>query len=257
MSEVSVVREDALARVTICNAAKRNILTEGGIAELSAAFDELERVPAIRCVLLRGEGAEAFSAGYDLTTLSEGGEGAEADRLHALLDRVERYPFPVVASLRGYAVGGGCELALACDVRVAGDDVRMGMPPARLGLVYPLAGHARFLRTVGLAATSEIFYSGRIYAAPDCVRLGLVSVLHPSADSEAQALRLAREISENAPFSLVGTKKIVRHLTGRKDASPEDEAELAALFGRSLATEDLAEGKKALAERRKPRFAGR
>lgn len=249
-------KEEAVGFITIQNAAKRNVLTDGAIIALSSAFDELEQDPSIRCVLLRGEGTEAFCAGYDLTTLSETGKAAETDDLHALLDRVERYPFPVVASLRGYAIGGGCELALACDIRVAGDDVRMGMPPARLGLVYPLAGYARFLRTVGLVATKEIFYSGKTYPAQECVRLGLISDLRPAADSEAEALRLAREISENAPMSLAGTKRILRHLAGRPGDSAEDEPELAALFKKSLATADVAEGKRALAERRKPRFLG-
>lgn len=256
MNDIRLETDERLAVVTIARAAKRNTLTDAAIAELGALFDELEGDASVRCVLLRGEGEEAFSAGYDLTTLSETGEAAESDHLHALLDRVERYPFPTVALLRGWAVGGGCELALACDVRVAGDDVRMGMPPARLGLVYPLPGYARFLRTVGRAATQEIFYTGRMYSAAECDRLGLVSVLVPAAEAESEALRLAREISENAPLSLLGTKRILRHLS-LGAASSEDEAELRGLFRRSLGTADVAEGKRALAERRKPRFEGR
>lgn len=252
-----MAREAGFARVTIQRPSKRNTLTDEGIAELTAVFDELERDPATRCVLLRGAGDEAFSAGYDLTGLSASGPAAQSDDLHALLDRIERYPYPVVALLRGYAVGGGCELALACDVRVAGDDVRMGMPPARLGLVYPLAGYARFHRTVGLAAAKEIFFSGRMYAASDCRRLGLVSIVVPQADAEGEALALVREIAGNAPLSLRGTKRILRHLALGPEGSPENEAELGALFAQSLATEDLAEGKRALAERRRPDFGDR
>jgi enoyl-CoA hydratase/carnithine racemase len=243
--------------VTIHRPSKRNTLTDEALAELTAAFDDLEGDASIRCVLLRGAGEEAFSAGYDLTTLSETDSVAETDHLHALLDRVERYPFPVVALLRGYAVGGGCELALACDIRVAGDDVRMGMPPARLGLVYPMAGFARFQRGVGLTATQEIFYSGRMYPASDCRRLGLATIVVPAAEAEGEALRLVREIADHAPLSLKGTKRILRHLSLGPAASPEDEAELTALFRVSLSTQDLAEGKKALAERRKPIFVGR
>ncbi|MDW7710354.1 MAG: enoyl-CoA hydratase/isomerase family protein [Deferrisomatales bacterium] len=257
MAEIVLTREEGFARVTIQRPSKRNTLTDEGIAELSAVFDELERDPATRCVLLRGAGEEAFSAGYDLTGLSASGPAARSDDLHALLDRIERYPYPVVALLRGYAVGGGCELALACDVRVAGDDVRMGMPPARLGLVYPLAGYARFQRTVGLAAAKEIFFSGRLYTAPDCRRLGLVSVVVPATGAEGEALALVREIAGNAPLSLRGTKRILRHLALGPEGSSEDEGELAALFARSLATEDLAEGKRALAERRTPIFQDR
>jgi enoyl-CoA hydratase/carnithine racemase len=256
MEEITVRREGSLGVVTIDRPSKRNTLTDRTLAELGEAFDRLEEDPCVRCVLLRGEGGEAFSAGYDLTTLAEGGRGAE-DRLHELLDRVERYPFPVVALLRGYAIGGGCELALACDLRVAGDDVRMGMPPARLGLVYPLAGYARFLRTVGWAATSELFYSGRVYGCEECRRLGLATLVVPAAEAEAEALRLAREVSENAPLSLAGTKRILRHLGALPGESGDDPSALAALFRSSLGTEDLAEGKRALAERRKPRFTGK
>lgn len=255
MEEILVAKEDGFAVVRINRPAKRNILTEKGIGELSGAFDALEADPGVRCVLLRGEGEEAFSAGYDLTTLAHGG-GAETDELHALFDRLERYPFPVVALLRGFAVGGGCELALACDVRVAGDDVRMGMPPARLGLVYPLAGYARFHRTVGLAAAKELFFSGRIYEAAECRRLGLVSTVVAAAEAEGAALRLVSEIAANAPLSLRGTKRILRHLALGPRASGEDERELAALFTGSLGTEDVAEGKRALAERRRPVFRG-
>jgi enoyl-CoA hydratase/carnithine racemase len=133
----------------------------------------------------------------------------------------------------------------------------MGMPPARLGLVYPLAGYARFHRTLGLAATKEIFFSGRMYSAADCRRLGLVSVLAPAADAEGEASGLVREIADNAPLSLTGTKRILRHLALGPTASRENESDLAALFRFSLGTRDLAEGKASLAERRKPTFVGR
>lgn len=256
MTDIVLRRESRFAVVTIDRPSKRNTLTDEAIESLSAAFDELEQDPSIRAVLLRGQGDRAFSAGYDLTTLSEDGPAAEEDRLHVLFDRIERYPFPVVALLRGYAVGGGCELALACDIRVAGDDVLMGMPPARLGLVYPLAGYERFVRTVGAAPTREIFYTGRTYGAADCRRLGLASLVVPAAEAEDHALALTSEISDNAPLSLQGTKRILRHLTLGPPGSAEDRAELSALFRRSLATQDIVEGKKALAERRKPNFAG-
>lgn len=257
MGDIVSQVDGGLAVVTIRRAAKRNTLTDEVIEDLWTAFDDLERHPEVRTVLLRGEGERAFSAGYDLTTLTGSGSAAEEDRLHALFDRIERFRFPVVALLRGYAVGGGCELALACDVRVAGDDVRMGMPPARLGLVYPMAGYERFVRTVGVAAAAEVFYTGRTYAAADCQRLGLVSLVVPAASAEDQASGLAREISENAPLSLQGTKRILRHLTSRPGASAEDVRELQWLFRSSLGTEDVVEGKLALAERRKPVFKGR
>lgn len=256
MEEIRLEKFPSHAVLTIDRPAKRNILTERCLPELGAAFDELEADPAVRCVLLRGAGEEAFSAGYDLTALSHTGP-AQTDELHALLDRVERYPYPVVALLRGFAVGGGCELALACDVRVAGDDVRMGMPPARLGIVYPLAGYRRFLRTLGLAATKELFLTGRTWAADDCLRLGLVSLVVPAAEAEARALEYVGEIATNAPLSLRGTKRILRHLVAATGESADDDAKLAALFRETLATEDAAEGKRALIERRAPVFQGR
>lgn len=257
MGDLRVERDDLVAVVTLDRPAKRNALTDDLIAELSGAFDALEEEDQVRCVLLRGAGEEAFSAGYDLAALPAG-EGREPPaRLHDLFDRVEAFPYPVVACLRGYAVGGGCELALACDLRLAGDDLRMGMPPARIGLVYPLPGYARFLRTVGLPAAKEVFLTGRLFGAEDCLRLGLVHRVVSAPAVEAEALALAREIGTNAPLSLRGSKRVLNRLARQPALSPEEKDELATLFARSLASDDLIEGKRAFAERRKPRFSGR
>jgi enoyl-CoA hydratase len=257
MRELECFAADGYAVLTINRPLKRNALSDELIFQLVGALDALEGDSAVRCVLLRGAGEEAFSAGYDLSSLPAGKAAQAVDQLHALFDRVERFPYPVVALLRGYAVGGGCELALAADLRIAGDDVQMGMPPARIGLVYPLPGYARFLRTVGPAATRELFYSGRIYPAADCRRLGLVTRIVPAAEAEEEALKLVREIAANAPLSLRGTKKILERLSRHPPPRGAEDEELAALFGYSLTTEDLAEGKRAFAEKRKPLFKGR
>jgi enoyl-CoA hydratase/carnithine racemase len=187
----------------------------------------------------------------------------EADRLvahpfAAAIDAIEAYPYPTLAVLNGHAIGGGLELALACDLRLAATTIKLGMPPAKLGLIYSHTGIAKFIETVGAARTRELFLVGRRIDAATAAGWGLVnSALEPD-ELAGEALALATEIAGNAPLAQLGNKRIIRELLAVPMAlDPETEKELLDLRRSSFSTEDFREAVRAFAEKRPPRWQGR
>jgi enoyl-CoA hydratase/carnithine racemase len=235
-----------VARLTIDNQPKRNALDH-------AILDGL---------ILTGAGT-MFSAGYDIGDMPEETFAQEAEKLvahpfAAAIEALERYPYPVVAALSGHAIGGGLEVALACDLRIAAAGIRVGMPPAKLGLVYSHTGIQKFLDVVGAARTAELFLVGRSVPVERALEWGLVNeVVGPEELSEA-ALELAREIAANAPLSLAGNKRVIRELLTARSALPQDvERELVELRRACFVSEDFREGVRAFGEKRPPRWQGR
>jgi enoyl-CoA hydratase/carnithine racemase len=163
-----------------------------------------------------------------------------------------------VAFVNGAAFGAGCELAATCDLRIASQGAKMGMPPAKLGVVYAAAGIRRFLALVGPAHAREMFFTGRPVDAEKALAIGLVDRVAPPADAEAAVLALADEIAANAPIAVQGMKRILRLLesTHERGLTEEERAEVAALRSRAFESRDLREGRAAWAERRPPRFRG-
>jgi enoyl-CoA hydratase/carnithine racemase len=245
-----------VARLTISNPAKRGALDR---PLLEGLLDALGRLDA-RCVVLTGEG-RAFCAGYDIGALmaSDGAEGEERDHpLPAALAALEAYPYPVLASLNGYAIGGGLELAITCDLRIAADGIQLGMPPAKLGVVYAHEGLNRFLTAIGAARTRELFLTGRRIDAATAERWGLVNEVVAPERLEQATLELAGEIAANAPLSLRGNKAAIRALVAADGAlDPATAAALDAERRAAFASEDLREGLRAFGERRAPVWRGR
>jgi enoyl-CoA hydratase/carnithine racemase len=215
-----------------------------------------------RCLVIAGSGP-VFSAGYDLGNLEEQEFEEAAERLvahpfHAAIEALEAYDYPVLAQINGHAIGGGLELALTCDIRVAARGVKLGMPPAKLGLIYSHTGLSKFLDACGPANTAELFYVGRSVEADRAERMGLVNAVVEPEELDERVLDLAGEIAANAPLSLAGNKRIIRTLREIPSALPDDiERELVELRESCFRTEDFREGVRAFAEKRKPRWKGR
>jgi enoyl-CoA hydratase/carnithine racemase len=247
-----------VARLTISNPDRRGALDH---AILDAIASTVARLDA-RCMIVTGEG-DTFSAGYDLSGLPEGIVAEEADRLvahpfAAAIDAVEAYEYPTVAALNGHAIGGGLELALACDLRIAAGTIALGMPPGKLGLIYSHTGIQKFIDTIGAARTRELFLVGRRIDARTARSWGLVNFVAENERLADEALELAVEIAGNAPLAQRGNKRVIRELlASRGQLEPGVERELLELRRSSLSSEDFGEAVRAFADKRRPEWRGR
>ena len=246
-------------RLTISNPAKRGALDHAILDGFTSTLAEIDA----RCVIITGE-QTTFSAGYDIGDLRGNAQFAdEADRLvanpfTAALDAVEAYPYPTLAALNGHAIGGGLELALACDLRIAAGTIALGMPPAKLGLVYSHTGIRKFIDTIGAARTRQLFLVGRRIDARTAREWGLVNAIAEEGAVAEEALELATEIAANAPLAQQGNKRVIRAvLDAQSTLDPDVERELNELRRACFASEDFREGVRAFAEKRAPRWQGR
>ncbi|HEX6745488.1 MAG TPA: enoyl-CoA hydratase-related protein, partial [Solirubrobacteraceae bacterium] len=243
---------DGVLRLTISNPAKRNALDH---PILDAIATVLEDIGDARAVLITGaEGM--FSSGYDIGEIPDDVFAEEAERLvahpfAAALEALETCEVPTVAALPGHTIGGGLELALACDLRVAADGILLGMPPAKLGLVYSHTGLRRFLDAVGAPRTRELFLTGRNVDARTALGWGLVNQVVPVAELDNAGLDLAQDLAANAPLSVRGNKRAIRELLAAEgQLDPEVERELIELREASFRSDDLREGVRAFGQKR-------
>jgi enoyl-CoA hydratase/carnithine racemase len=247
-----------VARLTISNPDRRGALDHPILDAFAATVPELDA----RCLILTGEG-RTFSAGYDLAGLPDGVLAEEADRLvahpfAAAIDAVEAYPYPTLAALNGHAIGGGLELALACDLRIAAAGISLGMPPAKLGLVYSHTGIRKFIDVIGAARTRELFLLGGRIDAATASSWGLVNHVAEDEPLSERALELAKQLAANAPIAQRGNKRVIRAvLAAEADLDPEVEQELLELRRASLSSEDFQEAVRAFAEKRAPEWRNR
>jgi enoyl-CoA hydratase/carnithine racemase len=247
---------EGVARLTIANPERRGALDH----ELLDALAEHARTLDARCLVIRGSGS-VFSAGYDIGNLEDAEFEESAERLvahpfHDAIEALEAYAYPVVGELNGHAIGGGLELALTCDIRVAARTARFGMPPAKLGLIYSHTGLRKFIDVCGVANTSELFHVGEPVDADRACAMGLVNETVEPNDLGARVLDLATRIAANAPLSLAGNKRIIRTLRTRPLPATV-ERELIELRESCFRSDDFREGVRAFAEKRKPRWQGR
>jgi enoyl-CoA hydratase len=242
---------------------KRNSLSPELLLRLHQTLEALKQEEAVRTVVLRGAGDKAFSAGYDIASIPARVPPAMQEKLKTrnpldlAVQSLIHFPYPVMALLNGDAFGAGCELALCCDLRLAAEDIRMGMPPARLGLVYPPVGLIRFIQVIGPANARELFFTGRFYPVQRAKEMGLVHYVLPREELASFTYAMAEEMAANAPLSLQGLKRIF-NLAAQTLTLPErDQAEAETLLARALNSEDLKEGQTAFFQKRKPVFKGR
>ena len=252
--------QDGVLRLTISNPEKRNALDHTILDALSAALaDAPDRA---RCVILTGADG-MFSSGYDIGDIPDDVFAVEAERLvahpfTAALEALDALDIPTVAALPGHTIGGGLELALCCDLRIAAHGIRLGMPPAKLGLVYSHTGLRRFIDAIGAPRTRQLFLVGRNIDAPTALDWGLITDVVAAEGVQEAALGWAEELAGNAPLSVQGNKRVLRALLAATGPlAPEVEAELIALREACFSSEDMREGVRAFAEKRPARWQGR
>lgn len=269
---------EGVVRLTISNPDKRNALDHPILDAITATLAELAgdgapppahgappstraEQPAARCVVITGAHG-MFSAGYDIGEIPDEEFEQRAERLVAhpftqAIDALEAFPLPTLAALPGHTIGGGLELALACDLRVAAEGILLGMPPAKLGLVYSHTGVRRFIDAIGAARTRELFLLGRYIDADTALAWGLLNRVAPAAQLESAADELAAELAGNAPLAQAGNKRVIRALLHAQRELPEQlEQELIELRRASFASQDMREGVRAFAEKRPARWRG-
>ncbi len=247
-----------IAQITLNRPDVLNALNRQAIAELALAMEDARADDAIRGIILTGRGDKAFAAGSDLEELS-GLTGAEAKAMaregQALMDFIETLGKPVIAALNGYAIGGGCELALACTMRIAADHARLSQPEVRLGLIPGFGGTQRLPRLIGKGRALQMILSGDMMDAEEACRIGLVDEIVAKEKLIDRAEAILLTISSNAPLAV---RYALQAVNAGMDMTQAQGLQLeAALFALAATSEDLKEGAAAFVERRKPRFTGR
>jgi enoyl-CoA hydratase/carnithine racemase len=251
-------RDGAVAVVTINRPKVLNALNNQTIRELHRAMHDLQQDAAVRAIVLTGAGDKAFVAGADINELAavspvDGKEHARTGQ--AALDFIEHLGKPVVAAINGFALGGGCELAMACTMRIAADSARLGQPEINLGLIPGYAGSQRLPRLVGKGVALEILLTGDMISAARAYEIGLVNRVVAAPDLPAEAKKLAAALASKAP---IASRYIIESVNHGFEMSQSDAQMLeASLFGLIAATEDMKEGTRAFLDKRKAEWKGK
>lgn len=252
---------EAVVRLTLNRPDSRNALDHELLNGLAEVIPTLDRGIDHRCVLLTGAG-EIFSGGYDIGGFSEDSFETDAESLVAHpfargLDAVAGHPWPVLCAINGHALGGGLELTLTCDLRICARSAKLGMPPAKLGLIYGHTGLRRFIDAIGVPRTKELFLTGRNLDAERAEEIGLVHEVVDDGEVERVAIEWAAEVAANAPLSMKGNKHAIDTLSSYSRLTEEQERELIELRKSCFRSEDFREGVAAFAEKRRPVWKGR
>ncbi len=254
---ISVSRDDAVAVVTVDRQDALNALDLPTLTELRDRLLELRGDTGVRAVVLTGAGEKAFVAGADIKYMSGldvAGGKAWGELGHNCGQLLETMPKPTIAAINGFALGGGCELALACDLRYASTTAKLGQPESNLAIIPGWGGTQRLARVCGLGVAKDLILTGRIVGAEEALRIGLVSALYEPGELMERVLETARALAAKGPLALAAAKAAVNHsLQGDHVENLVAEADT---FGELFATDDQVEGMTAFAEKREPRFTG-
>ena len=258
--KLTVEKRGAIGWIVFDNVARHNAINGAMWRAIPPAMARFDADGEVRCVAFRGAGTTAFAAGADISEFEKNrAERGSVKEYDGLLDRVlhsiQDSRKPSVAMIQGFCLGGGLEIALACDLRYAGESAQLGIPAAKLGLAYNVEGHKRLLETVGHARAREIMFVGRRYASGEAREIGLVHQVVADAELEAFVAKILETLSVNAPLAIANSKTIIEEFV--KSAGTPDGAAMSAAMERCAQSADYEEGRKAFMEKRKPRFTGR
>jgi enoyl-CoA hydratase len=255
-----VEKRGAVGWIVFNQPAKRNAINGAMWRGIPRAMAQYDADSEVRCVAFRGAGSEAFASGADISEFDEiRAQKSSVAEYDGLLDQVlhsiQDSRKPSVAMIYGCCMGGGLEVALACDLRYCGRSAQFGIPAAKLGLAYNVEGHKRLIETVGHARAREIMFLGRRYNAEEGLAMGLVNQVFHDAELESEAARIIDQLCENAPLSIANSKTIIEEYV--KASGAPDEANMKAAIERCAKSGDYQEGRRAFMEKRKPAFKGK
>lgn len=253
------MKDNGIGWIVFNNPAKRNALSEEMRVLMIAALEDYAADPAVRVVVVRGAGGKAFVSGGDISQFAEKRSNVEQMRAGDVLSNrahhmLRECPKPTIAMIQGYCMGGGLSVAVSCDLRIASDDSRFGIPAARLGVGYRYNNLERLVSLIGEARTKEIFYTARQFGADEALRMGLVNQVLPVAELESFVLDYARRIVENAPLTMSAVKQCIAEM--QRDPAERDMALCTRVVEACFASRDFTEGRTAFMEKRRPVFQG-
>ena len=258
-SDLLISTENNILSIIFNRPEKRNLLTPQMLDKLRDTLNDIEMQQSVRCVIIRGEGWNAFSSGYDIHSIGENDmiknhEGT--NHLPQAARSIEDFPYPVIAMMNGHAFGAGLEIAASCDYRICVDTAKMGMPPAKLGVIYSYNGIRKFLNLIGSGYTKELFLIGNPVDASKAEKIGLVNEVRTRDDIEEYTLKLAGEITENAPLSMKTMKFVINKWQQNQNITDFENNMLVEMIHEVQGSSDYKEGQKAFSEKRKPVFSG-
>ncbi len=253
-------KDGPIGRLIFNNPARHNAVSLEMWQGVAQIIDEFERDDAVRVIVVSGAGGRAFVSGADISEFKERRASEEAAAAYAKISegarlRLQETPKPTIAMIQGYCIGGGVGTALACDLRIAAEGAKFGIPAAKLGLGYAYDGIRRLIDLVGPACAREIFYTARQFTAEEALRMGLINQLVPAAELDGYVRNYCEMIAANAPLTVRSVKTIVRE--AMKDDDERDLALCKRVVADCFASEDYTEGRTAFMEKRKPQFKGR
>jgi len=257
-SNILFEKKNSIAYVTVNRPKVLNALNMATMEELRTAFHEIKNDVSVRVVILTGSGEKAFIAGADIPELAQHNAVSAKEYTHrgqSVLNLIENLGKPVIACINGFALGGGCEIAMACTMRLAGDSAKLGQPEVKLGIIPGYGGTQRLPRLVGKGIAMQLLLAGEMISAQEAHRIGLVNEVTPPADLIPRAETIAAKIIANAPLAVQYTMEAVNK--GMETPLAEGLYIEAVLFGAACATEDKKEGTAAFLEKRQAQFKGK